>query len=202
MIRNIIFDFGAVLVDWNPHYLFDPYFGDADKATWFLDHICTSEWNRRLDGGKPFAEGIAELKARYPEWTREIELYGSEWKKMMGGAIPGMYGLVKDLKDAGYGVYGLTNWSAETFYLIEKDYPVFALLDGKVVSGEERLLKPDPAIFHCLLDRYGLKAEESVFIDDTLPNVEGARAAGLAGLHFKDADSLRKELHACLPFDF
>ena len=202
MIRNIIFDFGAVLVDWNPHYLFDSYFGDADKATWFLDHICTSEWNRQFDGGKPFAEGIAELKAEHPEWSREIDVYWSDWTKMMGGEIPGMYELITDLKAAGYDVYGLTNWSAETFYRIEKNYPVFTLLDGKIVSGDVKLLKPDAAIFHCLLDRYGLKAEESVFIDDTYPNVEGARAIGLAGLHFKDAPTLRKDLLTLLPKAF
>lgn len=198
MIRNIIFDFGAVLVDWNPHYLFDAYFGDADKATWFLDHICTNEWNRQFDGGKPFAEGIAELKAQYPEWTREIDVYWDEWEKMMGGPIPGMYELVADLKADGYGVFGLTNWSAETFYRIEKNYPVFALLDGKVVSGDVRLLKPDAAIFQCLLDKYGLKAEESVFIDDTLSNVEGARAAGLSALHFTGAAQLRGALNLLL----
>ena len=202
MIRNIIFDFGAVLVDWNPHYLFDSYFGDVDKASWFLDHICTNEWNRQFDGGKPFAEGIAELKAEFPEWSREIDVYWDQWTKMMGGAMPGMYELVSDLKAAGDGVYGLTNWSAETFYQIEKNYPVFALLDGKIVSGDVRLLKPDAAIFHCLLDKYGLKAEESVFIDDTLPNVEGARAAGLSGLHFTDAATLRKDLLASLPNAF
>lgn len=202
MIRNIIFDFGQVLVDWNPHYLFDPYFGDPDKATWFLDHICTNEWNRQFDAGKSFAEGLAELKAQFPEWTREIDVYWTEWTKMMGGPIPGMYELVADLKAAGYGVYGLTNWSSETFYQIEKNYPVFSLLDGKVVSGDVRLLKPDAAIFRCLLDRYGLKAEESVFIDDTLPNVEGARAAGLSGLHFKDAPTLREDLKKILPSSF
>ncbi len=202
MIRNIIFDFGQVLVDWNPHYLFDPYFGDPDKATWFLDHICTNEWNRQFDAGKPFAEGLAELKAQFPEWTREIDVYWTEWTKMMGGPIPGMYELVADLKAAGYGVYGLTNWSSETFYQIEKNYPVFALLDGKVVSGDVRLLKPDAAIFRCLLDRYGLKAEESVFIDDTLPNVEGAHAAGLSGLHFQDAPTLREDLKKILPQHF
>ena len=202
MIRNIIFDFGAVLVDWNPHYLFDSYFGDANKATWFLDHICTNEWNRQFDGGKPFAEGIAELKAEFPEWSREIDVYWDRWTQMMGGAIPGMYELVADLKAAGYGVYGLTNWSAETFYQIEKNYPVFALLDGKIVSGDVKLLKPDAAIFRCLLDQYDLKAEESVFIDDTLPNVEGARAAGLAGLHFRDAGTLRKDLLTILPQAF
>ena len=199
MIRNVIFDFGAVLVDWNPHYLFDGYFGDAEKATWFLDHICTNEWNRQFDGGKPFAEGIAELKAQFPEWAREIDVYWDEWEKMMGDAIPGMYELVADVKAAGYGVYGLTNWSSETFYRIEKNYPVFALLDGKIVSGDVRLLKPDAAIFRCLLDRFGLKAGESVFIDDTLSNVEGARAAGLAGLPFKNAAQLRKALQEMLP---
>ena len=120
----------------------------------------------------------------------------------MGGAIPGMYELVADLKAAGYGVYGLTNWSSETFYQIEKNYPVFALLDGKIVSGDVRLLKPDAAIFNCLLDRYGLKAEESVFIDDMLSNVEGARSAGLAGLHFKGAPTLRKDLKSILPWQF
>ena len=198
MIRNIIFDFGSVLVDWNPHYLFDGYFGDADKASWFLDHICTNEWNRQFDGGKPFAEGIAELKAEHPAWAREIDVYWTDWEKMMGGPIPGMYELVSDLKAAGYGVYGLTNWSSETFYRIEKNYPVFTLLDGKVVSGDVRLLKPDAAIFHCLLDKYGLKAEESLFIDDTLSNVEGARAAGLSALPFTDARTLRADLRRLL----
>ena len=198
MIRNIIFDFGAVLVDWNPHYLFDGYFGDADKASWFLDHICTNEWNRQFDGGKPFAEGIAELKAEHPAWAREIDVYWTDWEKMMGGPIPGMYELVSDLKAAGYGVYGLTNWSSETFYRIEKNYPVFTLLDGKVVSGDVRLLKPDAAIFHCLLDKYGLKAKESLFIDDTLSNVEGARAAGLSALPFTDARTLRADLRRLL----
>lgn len=198
MIRNIIFDFGGVLVDWNPHYLFDGYFGDADQATWFLDHICTNEWNRQFDGGKPFAEGIAELKELFPEWTREIGVYWTEWERMMGEAIPGMYEVVADLKAAGYGVYGLTNWSAETFYRIEKNYPVFALLDGKIVSGDVKLLKPDAAIFQCLLDRYGLKAEESVFIDDTPSNVEGARKAGLSALPFTGAAQLRDDLHRLL----
>ena len=198
MIKNIIFDFGAVLVDWNPHYLFDDYFGSAEKAQWFLDHICTNDWNRQFDGGKPFAEGLAELTAEHPEWACEIAVYWDQWEKMMGAAIPGMYELVADYKAAGYGVYGLTNWSSETFYRIEKNYPVFALLDGKIVSGDVRMLKPDAAIFHCLLDRYGLRAEESVFIDDTLANVEGARRAGLEGLHFTDAPTLRKELDSLL----
>ena len=198
MIRNIIFDFGAVLVDWNPHYVYDPYFGDPEKAEWFVTNICTAAWNKELDGGKPFAQGVAELSAQYPEWKKEIELYHRDWKKMMGGAIPGMYELVSELKARGYGVYGLTNWASETFYTIIDDYPVFSLLDGMVVSGDVRLLKPDAAIFHCLLDKYGLKAEESLFIDDNAENVEGAAAAGLAALRFTDAASLREALSEIL----
>jgi 2-haloacid dehalogenase len=194
MIRNIIFDFGAVLVDWNPHYVYDPYFGDPEKATWFIENICTAAWNKELDGGKPFSQGVAELSAQYPEWAPEIELYHRNWKKMMGGAIPGMYDLVADLKQAGYGIYGLTNWASETFYTIVNDYPVFSLLDGMVVSGDVRLLKPDAAIFNCLLDKYGLKAEESVFIDDNAENVDGAIAAGLSAIRFTGAATLREEL--------
>lgn len=194
MIRNIIFDFGAVLVDWNPHYVYDPYFGDPEKATWFIENICTAAWNKELDGGKPFSQGVAELSAQYPEWAPEIELYHRNWKKMMGGAIPGMYDLVADLKQAGYGIYGLTNWASETFYTIVDDYPVFSLLDGMVVSGDVRLLKPDAAIFNCLLDKYGLEAEESVFIDDNAENVAGAIAAGLSAIRFTGAAALREEL--------
>ena len=194
MIRNIIFDFGAVLVDWNPHYVYDPYFGDPEKATWFIENICTAAWNKELDGGKPFSQGVAELTAQYPEWAPEIALYQRDWKKMMGGAIPGMYDLVADLKQAGYGIYGLTNWASETFYTIVDDYPVFSLLDGMVVSGDVRLLKPDAAIFNCLLDKYGLKAEESVFIDDNAENVDGAIAAGLSAIRFTGATALREEL--------
>ena len=198
MIKNIIFDFGAVLVDWNPHYLYVPYFGDAAKAEWFLTEICPYDWNAQCDAGRPIKDITAERVALFPEWEKEIRMYFDRWVDMMGGPIPGMYDLVRDFKQQGYGIYGLTNWAAETFYTIVNDYPVFALLDGMVVSGDVRLLKPDAAIFHCLLDKYGLKAKESLFIDDTLSNVEGARAAGLSALPFTDARTLRADLRRLL----
>ena len=191
---NFIFDFGAVLVDWNPHYVFDPYFGSREKADWFLANICTAAWNGEMDGGKPFAQGVAELQALHPEWAPEIELYWKQWKNMMGDAIPGMYELLQELKAAGHKLYGLTNWSSETFYQIEGNYPVFGLLDGKVVSGDVKLLKPSPEIFHCVLDRFGLKAEECLFIDDNAANVAGALAVGIPALQFIDEPSLRQQL--------
>ena len=159
-MKNIVFDFGRVLVDWNPHHLYDKYFGSWEKAEWFLNNICLYSWNLQMDGGKPFAEGVAELQAEHPEWSEAIAIYHTRWIEMMGGEIEGMSDILRRLKEAGYGVYGLTNRSSETFPLVKDKYPIFGLLDGKVDSGEEHLLKPDAAIYKCLLERYGLQAEE------------------------------------------
>lgn len=193
-MKNIVFDFGGVLVDWNPHHLYDKYFGSVEKAEWFLNNICLYSWNIQMDGGKPFAEGVAELQAQYPEWSEAIAIYHTRWIEMMGGEIAGMADIVKRLKEAGYGVYGLTNWSSETFPLVKDKYAIFKQLDGMVVSGEEHLLKPDAAIYKCLLERYNLQAEESLFVDDNLANVEGARAVGMQGVQFKSAEELERTL--------
>lgn len=194
MIRNIIFDYGAVLVDWNPHHLFDPYFGDPEKTSWFLGNICTMQWNSEVDCGKPMAEAVAQLQALHPEWAKEIDMYFSRWIEMMGGEIPGMYELVSELKENGFGVYGLTNWSSETFCQVRHRYPIFDLMDGMVVSGEEHVIKPDAAIFRILLERYSLEASECLFTDDNPANVTGARAVGLQAVLFESAPQLRKAL--------
>ncbi len=198
MIKNIIFDFGAVLVDWNPRYLFVPYFGDADKAEWFLTEICPYEWNAQCDAGRPIKDITEERVAEFPAWEKEIRMYFDRWVDMMGGPILGMEALVREYKQRGYGVWGLTNWSAETFPLVRDDYPVFKLLDGYVVSGEEKLLKPDARLYRVLLDRYGLKAEECVFIDDNPNNTAGAEAVGIKGIVFQGVEQLRKQLDALL----
>ena len=146
-----------------------------------------------MDGGKPFAEGCAELSAEYPEWRKEIYMFFDRWIEMMADEIPGMRELLGELKAAGYGLYGLTNWSAETFCQVRDRYEVFSLLDGMVVSGEEHIVKPDEAIFKLLLERYGLNAAECIFVDDLQRNVDGAIRAGLQGLLFRGAESLRKD---------
>ena len=193
-MKNIVFDFGGVLVDWNPHHLYDKYFGSREKAEWFLNNICLYSWNLQMDGGKPFVEGVAELQAEYPEWSDAIAIYHTRWIEMMGGEIEGMADVVKRLKEAGYEVYGLTNWSSETFPLVKDKYAIFKQLDGMVVSGEEHLLKPDAAIYRCLLERYDLKAEESLFIDDNADNVVGARNVGMEAVRFTSAAELERVL--------
>ncbi|MBP5172437.1 MAG: HAD family phosphatase [Bacteroidales bacterium] len=194
MIRNIIFDFGGVLVDWDPHRLLDNYFGSREKADWFIANICTGEWNAEMDAGKPFAQGIAELSAKYPEWAHEIQLYFDRWIEMIGGEVTGMLQIVKELKAKGYKLYGLTNWSAETFCQVRHKFEVFDQLDGMLVSGEEKMLKPAPEFFQLLVDRFGINPAESLFIDDNQPNVDGAIAFGINAIRFENAETLRKQL--------
>lgn len=195
-VKTIIFDFGAVLVDWNPHRLLDKYFGNEQKAQWFIDNICTMEWNSQMDGGKPFAQGIAELSAEYPEYAADIRVYFDRWIEMMGDEIPGMRDLVNELKARGYRLLGLTNWSTETFCQVRHRYPIFDLLDGMLVSGEEHLLKPSAAIFQRLTDRFGLTPSECIFIDDNAANVDGSIAFGIPAIRFQSAESLRAELRS------
>jgi len=198
MIRHLIYDFGAVLVDWDPRRLYVPYFGDEARADWFLTEICPYEWNAQVDAGRSPKEVTEERVALFPEWEKEIRLYFDRWIDMMGDGIPGMEALVRDYKARGYGAWGLTNWSWETFPLIRDRYPVFGLLDGFVVSGKEKTVKPGPRIYRILLERYGLRAEECIFIDDNPKNTAGAEAVGIRGLVFQNAAQLRRDLDRIL----
>ena len=193
-INNIIFDFGGVLLDWNPHYIYDPYFGDAEKAEWFLTHICTFEWNQQHDGGRPIAEGVAELTAQYPEWAKEIALYYDQFLTAISGQIPGMEELIKQLKASGLHTYGLTNWSAETFALVRPKYPVLDLMEDIIVSGEEKVMKPDPEIFRRALLRFRIQPSDTLFIDDNPANTAAAEALGIHTLTFQNPETLANDL--------
>ncbi|MCQ2320637.1 MAG: HAD family phosphatase [Bacteroidales bacterium] len=198
MIKNIIFDFGGVLLDWNPHYLYDPYFGDVEKAEWFLTNICTYPWNAQHDAGKPVAEGTTELVAQYPEWEKEIRMYYDEFEKMLSGQIADMEEYIKELKGRGFRIYGLSNWSVETFAMIRPKYPILDLMEDMVISGKEKVMKPDAKIYQIALSRFDIKPEESVFIDDNVNNIIGCEAAGIHGIVFKDAGQLRSDLEKLL----
>lgn len=194
MLKNIIFDYGGVLLDWNPHYLYDPYFGNAEKAEWFLTNICTYEWNAQHDNGKPIAEGTAELIAQHPEWEKEIRMYYDDFMTMMGGQILGMEELIKDLKTKGYRIFGLSNWSVETFAQVRHVYPVLDLMEDMVISGVEKVMKPDHRIFELALNRFGIEASETIFIDDNPNNVKAACEVGIRGILFQSKEQLIAEL--------
>lgn len=197
-IKNIVFDFGGVLLDWNPHYLYDAYFGDVDKAEWFLTNICTYPWNAQHDAGKPIAEGTAELIAKHPEWEKEIRMYYDGFETMMGGQIEGMEEYIKELKGRGFRIYGISNWSSETFALICNKYPILDLIERKVISGEEKVMKPDARIFEIAMQRFESVPEECVFIDDNPDNIKAAEDFGIHGIRFFSAKQLKSELEQLL----
>ena len=194
MTKNIIFDFGNVLVQWHPELIYGQYFGDEAKAWWFLRHVADNNWRLRIDAGEDSDTCIRELKAQYPEYEEAIELYRSQWREMLTDEVPGMRDLLRQLSTANYQLYGLTNWSMETFPQARMDFPILQMIDRYVVSGAEGFVKPDPRLFQILLDRYNLKAEECTFVDDNPDNVAAANRMGFLGIVFTGADNLRKQL--------
>ena len=198
MIKNIVFDFGGVLVDWNPRYVYVPLFGDAARAEWFLTTICTYEWNAQVDAGRSHAEITEERVAEFPEWEKEIRVYYDRWIEMVHGDIPGMVDLVRAYKERGFRIWGLSNWSQELFPLVRDRFPVFDLMDGMVISGREKVIKPYPEIYRILLERFGLDPAECVFIDDNAANVAGADAVGIKGILFEGKEKLQEQLEGLL----
>lgn len=193
-IKNIIFDFGGVVMDWNPRYFFKDYFNDDEKMEYFLKNITTDEWNIEQDRGRTLAEGTAIQVANFPEWEKEIRAYYDNWTTMLISEIADNVAVLRKLEHSEYELFGLTNWSAETFPYAVKNYDFFSIFKGKiVVSGTEKLIKPNPEIWHVLLNRYQIKAEESVFIDDNFKNIEVAKSLGFICIHIKEDTDLEKE---------
>ena len=194
-IKNIVFDFGGVVMDWDPRYLYKDYFNDDEKMEWFLSNITTSEWNAEQDRGRPLQEATDWLITQYPDWEKEIKLFYGSWTTMLKGEIPQHVTVLRALANTSYELYGLTNWSQETIHHAYDNYDFFKLFEGKiVVSGDEKLIKPDPAIWKVLLNRYDLKAEESVFIDDNIKNIEVAHSLGFKTVHLLEDTDLRTQL--------
>ncbi|MBO7415007.1 MAG: HAD family phosphatase [Bacteroidaceae bacterium] len=192
MIRNVIFDYGNVLVDWNPAYLFLPVFnGDEERCRYFTENVCNREWFTRMDRGESMDKCVAELQAVFPEYADTVALFRDRWFDMCRGDIPGMYELIQELKRDGVGVYGLTNWPAATFAEARRRFRTLASIDSYVVSSSVKLVKPDPAVYNLLLSKFNLNAEECVFIDDRTDNVSAAIAVGMKGIVFPgNADQL------------
>ena len=185
MIKNVIFDFGNVLIDWNPAYLFLPYFnGNEEECRFFTDNVCNREWFTRMDRGEDMDKCVAELQASFPQYADAVAMFRDRWFEMCNGEIPGMLELIQDLKAKGVGVYGLTNWPAETFDEARRRFKTIASIDNIVVSSHVKLAKPEPAIYQLLLSKYNLNPEDCVFIDDRKDNIDTAIRLGMNGIVF------------------
>ena len=195
MIKNVIFDLGAVLIDWNPKYLYSKIFHTDEAMNYFLENVCTNHWNEQQDGGRTFRDAEDVLIQEYPEYQREILLYYSRWTEMLGGPIDETVEIFKKLKNI-YpdNIFALTNWSAESWPIAVEKFDFLGWFNGILVSGQEKLKKPDARIFKLICDRYGLTPQESLFIDDNLRNIEAANNFGLQTIHFKSATELNQQL--------
>ncbi|MCW3467367.1 HAD family hydrolase [Chitinophaga nivalis] len=200
--QAIIFDLGAVLIDWNPRYLYRKIFSSEEETEDFLRNICTADWNEQQDAGRSLLEGTEQLIATHPQQANNIRAFYGRWQEMMGGEISGTVQLLQQLKNTGkYKLYALTNWSNETFPLALMQYRSLQLFDGIVVSGREKQRKPDPAFYQLLLDRYQVDAAAALFIDDNLRNVAGAENCGIDSILFTNPDQLKNELiNKCILF--
>ena len=191
----IVFDLGAVLIDWNPRHLYRKLFdGDEQKMEWFLENICTSDWNEQQDAGRTLAEATEMLVQQHPEYESLIRAFYGRWIEMVGGAIEPTVQILTALKEKGYDVHALSNWSAETFPLVESQFPFLGWFDVRVISGEIKLAKPDIKIFEHLLREIGRPANECLFIDDNLRNIKAAGNLGFDTIHFQSPAQLQQEL--------
>lgn len=194
-IKNIIFDLGGVLIDWNPDYVFKEVFKDDEKLAWFYREICTMDWNENQDAGYPLAKATEERIALFPQHEDLIRMYYGRWEEMLGDVIHGTVELLKQcVDDPALKVVALTNWSAETFPVALEKFDFLQWFEGIVVSGEEMTRKPFPDIYQTTLNRFDLKPEESLFIDDNKRNIEAAKALGIKCIHFISPLQLEKEL--------
>ena len=192
--KTLLFDLGGVLIDWNPRYVYRAHFQDDEKMEWFLANITDPDWNENQDAGYPLAAATEEKVAEFPEWETEIRMYYGEWEAMLGGPIDEMVSLFRGLRAKYEPIYALTNWSAETFPVALERYGFLHAFDDIVVSGTEKMRKPAPEFYQLTLDRFGLRAENVVFIDDNLRNIEAARQMGMIGIHHQEVARTREAL--------
>jgi 2-haloacid dehalogenase len=195
-VTTVVFDIGNVLVAWDPRNLYRRYFaGREDEMEWFLKNICTPAWNIEQDRGRSFGEAVNLLmKEHPPQWHPMIRAFDEEWHATISGPIEGSVAILKKLKDNQVPVYAITNWNQHKFREALERFDFLKSFEGIVVSGDEGILKPERDIFELFFARYGIAPETAVFIDDSLHNVEGARAAGMHALHFTSPETLARDL--------
>jgi 2-haloacid dehalogenase len=195
LLNTVIFDLGGVLIDWNPRYLYRKIFNSDEEIEWFLKNICTSDWNEELDAGRSFEEATKELAEQHPQYAEAIFAWHHRWPETLKGEIADTVEILKNIKQKNHHrLYALTNWSHEKFPYALQRFEFLHWFEGIVVSGEEKTRKPYPEFYKILFDRYQVDPTRTVFIDDSLRNIEAGRALGMHGVHFKSPQDLKFEL--------
>lgn len=196
-ITTVVFDVGNVLIEWDPAALYSKVFPDPSERDRFLSEVCSPEWNMEQDRGRPWREAIDILLKAHPDEADAINAYYDRWHEMVPGEVDGTPRLLDELKAAEIPLLSITNFSEEKFRECQSRFPFLGnSFRDIVISGVEKLLKPDPAIYRCLFERNELDPRTCVFIDDSPANVAAAKDEGMRGLHFTTAETLRSDLRA------
>jgi 2-haloacid dehalogenase len=195
-VTAVVFDVGNVLYGWDIGALYEKLIPDPARRAWFLTHVVTPEWHFQHDAGRPHAETTAELTAQFPGVADLIAAYVPRWLETITGPVPGMHELVAELDDAGVPIFGITNFSGEFWEIFRPQAPLFDRFRDVVVSGAEKLVKPDPAIYRLARQRFGLAEGQGLFVDDRIENVRAGKAEGFPGHHFTGVAALRTRLQA------
>jgi 2-haloacid dehalogenase len=191
----IVFDLGGVLIDWSPEHLYRKMFnGNERDMEYFLSVVCPLEWNEKIDAGRPFAEAVAVRSKEFPEYEPFIRAYHERWIEMVLGDFPQTVEILSALRDSGYPLCALSNWSAETYPLVKERFEFLDWFDDVIISGDVKMAKPDPAIFDLLIRRVNQPAGQCLFIDDNKRNILAAERAGLQTIHFSSAERLVSQL--------
>jgi 2-haloacid dehalogenase len=200
---TIVFDLGAVLVDWNPKYFYRKVFHSEEAMDYFLNNITTFSWNEEQDGGRTISEANDLLTNQYPHFRTEIEAYYGHWVEMLGGSIQASVEVLRQLiDDSRYQVFALTNWSAETWPKALEIFDFLHWFDGVIVSGQEKMRKPHHEIFELMIHRFQLDVSKTIFIDDNLKNVLASRELGITTIHFQNPYQMKEELSQHLGHGF
>jgi 2-haloacid dehalogenase len=190
-----VFDLGGVLIDWNPRYLYQRRFdGDTEAMEKFLASVCTQSWNEQQDAGRPFADACSSLKLVRPHEAPLIDAWIRRYDEMLAGPISGTVDILTELNSHRVSLYALSNWSVEALPAALERFEFLKWFRGVMLSGEVKLLKPDPRIFKLFLETFAIDPALTVYIDDREPNVEAAVASGMRGIVFTDAATLRTKL--------
>jgi 2-haloacid dehalogenase len=196
MIQHLVFDLGNVLIGWNPRRLYAPTFATQQELDFFFEHVCTDAWNLALDKGGSFDEAIAAKQIEFPQYAEKVGWWKSRWSEMITGEISGTVEIVNALHAKGASLFALTNWSAETFPYARKHFPILQRFKDIVVSGAEKVVKPQREIYDLAVKRWGVEPSSVLFIDDSAKNVAGAIAAGWNAIPFTTPEALAAELTA------
>ena len=195
---KFLFDLGGVFFDWDPDHFYKNVFENIQEREFFLAEVCNDQWNVQQDAGRSIVEAELELIPKFPHYEKEIKMYYKNHRKMIRGVFEESVDILKKLKDKNYDCYVLSNWSAETFEGMTDDYPFLKLFDGLLISGEDKLIKPDHAIYQLARDRFNLNPEETVFIDDKRENIEAAKGLDFKTIHLTDPKNIEIEINQFL----